>query len=152
MWASLLSRGDAVYLSDAMSSFRQHGTQVQKDPAYQSEGMAAWFTLRKAAVRTGLPEKVSSLGPMLFSLLESRNVAAGEKLFSRGDAQSALSVFAVALHQSPVNVRARGNLACAAWELGQYEQALIEGVLAHCCDPDDENIAMNLQDMMALDL
>ncbi|MFT5232591.1 MAG: hypothetical protein ACI9UQ_000613, partial [Candidatus Krumholzibacteriia bacterium] len=150
MWASLLSRGDAVYLSEAMSSFRQHGGQVQKNPAYHSEGMAAWFALRKAAVRTGLPENVSNLGPMLFSLLESCDVVAGEKIFSEGDAQSALPIFAAALHHSPVDARARGDLACAAWELGQGQRALIEGILAHCCDPDDENIALNLQDMMEL--
>ncbi len=147
MWTSLLSRGDAVYLTEALSSFRQHGSQVQNDPSYQSEGLAAWVTLKEAAARTGLPQDVGNLGAGLFSLLENREVTAGEKLFGEGDAEGALPIFVAALHRTPADARTRGNLACAAWALGQVQRALLEGVLAYCCDPHDETIALSLQDM-----
>ena len=41
MWASLLLKGNAVYLRECLSSFRNHPGQRQRDPVTRMLGFAA---------------------------------------------------------------------------------------------------------------
>jgi hypothetical protein len=54
IWTTLLARGDAFYCRRALSCFRQHDQQVQRDPAFLTEARLAWQELAQDASRTGL--------------------------------------------------------------------------------------------------
>jgi len=54
MWLHLLTRGDAVYLTDSLSQFRQHGAQQQSSTDARARGEAGWEQMRQAAARLGL--------------------------------------------------------------------------------------------------
>jgi glycosyltransferase involved in cell wall biosynthesis len=149
IWSSLLSRGDAVYLVDALSEFRIHDAQVQKDPVFHAEAVQAWTELQDAARRTGLLDDDAAAEITSVDLLENRDQSVGEAMFQSGNAPYAATIFQRALRWRPTDIRARGNLACACWEAGQRQNALIECVLAHCCEPGDDTVSLNLQDMLA---
>lgn len=53
MWLNLLTRGDAVYLCDALSSFRIHEEQEQKAPHNRLPGAAAWAVTLEGAMELG---------------------------------------------------------------------------------------------------
>lgn len=149
IWTSLLSRGDAVYLVDALSAFRLHEFQVQKDPVFHAEAVRAWCELQDAARRTGLLIGEVAAEIAAVDLDECRDLGVGEAMFQSGNARYAATIFQRALRWRPTDIRARGNLACACWESGQRQTALTECVLAHCCDPGDDTVSLNLQDMLA---
>lgn len=54
IWLNLLSRGDAVYIKETLSCFRQHADQHQRDPAFHRQGIESWQHLRFHASRLGL--------------------------------------------------------------------------------------------------
>ena len=150
IWTSLLSRGDAVFLTEALSSFRQHGSQVQKGEDFQREAVAAWLALRVQAKRTGLWDEAGTLLNKVQPLpTAEEQTGDGEALFAAGDSKGAATVFEALLERDPSDAQTRGNLACAYWELGQREDALLQGTLACCNDPKNETTLLNLQDMMA---
>ena len=151
IWTSLLSRGDAVNISASMSFFRQHGTQVQKDPAFRREAQRAWRKLIDQAGRTGLQDEIHCTNTTSVNLQGSDDVTVGETLFSDGNIQDAVSVFQTTLSRNPAQAQARGNLSCACWEMGWHPRALVEGVLAAGSDPDNETLSLNLQDMLAVE-
>jgi len=148
-WTSLLSRGDAVYLTESLSYFRQHEAQVQRDPEFHREAVLAWYELRDQATAVGLLDATHLKAPGAVDLLETRGVSEGEALFSTNEVDAAVSVFRAILQRDPGHTRARGNLACAHWAAGRQAEALVEGVLAHAAAPGDETLALNLQDMLA---
>jgi len=53
MWLNLLSRGDAIYLCDALSSFRIHGEQDQKNPTKRLPAAVAWAAMLEGAIKIG---------------------------------------------------------------------------------------------------
>lgn len=55
MWTNLLSKGDAIYLTQTLSSFRIHEDQCQQQPQYRNQGWAAWDQMRFDAERMGMP-------------------------------------------------------------------------------------------------
>jgi hypothetical protein len=146
IWTSLLSRGDAVYLTDSLSLFRQHAAQVQKDPNFRQDAVKAWFELKGLAERSGLLDEAYLTHAV--DLTVGTDLAAGEALFTQGDLPAAVAVFEAALITDPTCARARGDLACALWELGLHGRGLFEGVLASAADPHNEALALNLQDML----
>jgi len=150
IWTSLLSRGDAVYLHDGLSDFRQHDLQVQRDPEFQKEALKAWHELGESAKCTGLVSDPKMLRTPAVNLECTDTVTDGETLFAADNFVAAVEVFAAVLKREPNDSLTRGNMACAYWELGQHNRALVEIVLAHCNAPDDENIALNLHDMLGV--
>jgi hypothetical protein len=54
MWSHLLGKGDAVYLTEALSSFRVHPDQMQNRAGYGEIGRQAWEQMRDDAQRLGL--------------------------------------------------------------------------------------------------
>lgn len=54
IWLNLLSRGDAVYLTETLSCFRLHPEQRQREPEIQRRGIDTWQQLRFHAHRLGL--------------------------------------------------------------------------------------------------
>ena len=54
IWLHLLTRGDAVYLTDSLSQFRQHDAQQQASTEARARGEAGWEQMRQAAARLGL--------------------------------------------------------------------------------------------------
>jgi len=149
IWTSLLSRGDAVVLAEAMSEFRVHVNQVQKDPVFHDEAVLAWTELQAAARRTGLMIDGSADSLAALEIEGRSDLACGEETFRAGGMSDAATIFRRRLWLDPTDSKARGNLACAYWEAGQQQLAVVECVLAHCCEPGDETIALNLQDMLA---
>lgn len=149
IWTSLLSRGDAVIFAEAMSAFRIHDHQVQKDPAFHDEAVLAWDELQAAARRTGLLVRGSEPDLAALALAGSSDLACGEETYRAGALADAADIFRRRLGRDPTDSKARGNLACACWEAGQRQEAVLECMIAHCCDPDDETINLNLQDMLA---
>ncbi len=148
IWTSLLSRGDAVYLTDSLSDFRQHEGQVQKDPVFQVEAVEAWEDLFSDAERTGMMGYVYNIDGVSVGLDVSGEVTVGEDLFCDGHTLKAIDVFAKAVCLEPANTQARSNLACACWRMRWEQRAVTECMVAHCCDPSDETIALNLQEML----
>ncbi len=53
-WFTLLQHGDAVYISDPLSSFRFHSKQNSSNPNVLSLGMNAWFNLIKHSYVKGI--------------------------------------------------------------------------------------------------
>lgn len=53
-WMSLLSQGDAIYLVQSWSSFRQHSEQWQRQPGVGTNGENSWAKLRHHGARLGL--------------------------------------------------------------------------------------------------
>lgn len=54
LYLNLLSRGNAVYLSDTLSAFRMHENQSQSQPGVHEQGIKNWEFLRRHAERLGL--------------------------------------------------------------------------------------------------
>ena len=54
MWMNLLSRGNAIYLVESLSSLRLHPGQEQHQPGYRARGIKAHSDHRAAALRLGL--------------------------------------------------------------------------------------------------
>ena len=57
MWLNLLSKGDAVYISEPLSSFRIHGNQDQQKPAIMYKCISAWPQILNGARSLGFLEK-----------------------------------------------------------------------------------------------
>jgi hypothetical protein len=57
MWASLLLKGNAVYLHECISSFRNHTGQRQSDPATRHLSIASIRELQAAWLALGLHER-----------------------------------------------------------------------------------------------
>ena len=53
MWTNLLGRGEAVYLREAHSFFRQHGEQVQQQSNFKERGDKAWEVIARDAREMG---------------------------------------------------------------------------------------------------
>jgi len=53
-WMSLLSQGDAIYLVQSWSSFRQHPEQWQRQPGVGANGESSWAKLRHHGARLAL--------------------------------------------------------------------------------------------------
>lgn len=53
MWLNLLSKGDAIYLVDSLSQFRQHPEQEQVQPGALQKGQRAWAQLVSDGRRLG---------------------------------------------------------------------------------------------------
>lgn len=63
VWVSLLAQGDAIYLTEPLSAFRQHATQMGGNPQVQRLARIAWLRLADLAARFGLydPEEPAPL-------------------------------------------------------------------------------------------
>ncbi|MEW6730228.1 MAG: tetratricopeptide repeat protein [Acidobacteriota bacterium] len=81
----------------------------------------------------GIQQHRWSRGMLLFSLLAVLWAGAvlaadtdtnGDDLYMQGRYQDAVAYYQAALEQSPTSVRLRTNLACALYQLGQYDAAL----------------------------
>lgn len=53
MWTNLLGRGDAIYLAETLSSFRQHDEQVSARSDSALRGYVDWARIRRAALDRG---------------------------------------------------------------------------------------------------
>lgn len=71
-------------------------------------------------------------------------LAAGEEEFRAGRHQAAAARFRQVLAGAPDHARARNDLACALWELGERTAALAELEQARAAAPDDRDVAWNL--------
>ena len=58
MWAALLMKGDAVYLTESLSAFRIHAAQRQHDPAMAQRNIASIRELQAAWLDLKLYEKI----------------------------------------------------------------------------------------------
>ena len=147
MWTTLLSRGDAVIVSRALSSFRQHAGQVQHSDVFRAEAERAWDLLIGDARRTGLilksvpairradilPRGMSSAG---WSDLTSPwcripvgasadvQVEEASRQLDAGDLESAAARLDAALRIDPGREDARAGLALVLWERGRRSAAL----------------------------
>ena len=59
MWASLLMKGNAVYLHDALSGFRFHAEQRQHDPSMHDRNVASIRELQSAWLALGIHDRQS---------------------------------------------------------------------------------------------
>ena len=71
-------------------------------------------------------------------------LAAGEEEFRAGRHQAAAARFRQVLAGAPDHARARNDLACALWELGERTAALAELERARAAAPDDRDVVWNL--------
>lgn len=59
LWASLLARGDAAYIIEALSAFRCHDAQAQRDAAFVASARDAWTLLVGLARKAGVFDPVA---------------------------------------------------------------------------------------------
>lgn len=151
IWTMLLSRGDAVWFAEPLSFFRQHALQVQHSDEFLREARLAWVELVADARETGL------ITPMLGELRPSPQatvadvdalVDAAEAAYAAGERGDAASLLARATAADPRHSRARGDLACLAWEDGRHDEAALGAMLALACPDPDPLAARNLADML----
>lgn len=158
VWAALLSRGDAIYLTAPLSGFRQHAAQVQRDPVFVADAMTVWDELADQARTTGLVHPNFRHGPSPFPV-RAESWAAGDfdpgrtspeviSLMEQGKLEAASIWLRSRLQQDPESVRLRGDLGSVLWAWGRHEAGLAETMLAMRRDTD-ETTRLNLQDMLA---
>ncbi|MBI3450377.1 MAG: glycosyltransferase [Acidobacteria bacterium] len=135
MWAHLLSKGDAIYLADTLSSLRIHPGQMQRRPGYAAEGAAAWDRVASLARGTGLfdgsaPRRIEAeplgIKPWHADQVVVAITEAAEAI-DRGDLNRAYWLFTVAAEREPRDawiVEARARLLYALGERPLAESEL----------------------------
>jgi O-antigen biosynthesis protein len=157
MWTSLLAKGQAIYLAQPLSSFRQHPAQVQRQPAFVDQAIVAWRVLLANVVAAGLfvPGRPRPLGarPLdpLLAIVRQRLDAIlthARALAAEGDLQAAELDLREILASDPAHTDARSDLACLLWQGQHHDRALglWREVLAD--DPDHLDATVNLADTL----
>ena len=151
IWTMLMSRGDVAWISEPLSSFRQHADQVQHGETFLREARLAWVELVADARDTGL---ISPAGPDLvpMPLASGQDATAltdrAEADHAAGDPDAAAAHLALALAIDPGCSRARTDLACLAWEAGRHDEAVLGALLALACPEPAAAATLNLRDML----
>ncbi|WP_366923002.1 glycosyltransferase [Metallumcola ferriviriculae] len=60
-WLTLLNKGDAVYISEGLSYFRQHEDQNQKNTSLHVMGIIEWYRLVQDSFKVGLLDRTEYL-------------------------------------------------------------------------------------------
>lgn len=159
IWATLLSRGDAVYLAAPLSGFRQHQGQVQHDAGFTADARRVWDELAAQGRATGLVHPAFSTGPAPFPCPPEDWPAADfaadltsptvTSLLTEGNPTAAVLWLRSRLHQQPDSVRLRSDLGGVLWASGLPEAGLAESLLALRTVPD-ETTMLNLGDMLTV--
>jgi len=126
MWLHLLACGDAVYLVDSLSEFRQHPEQQQRGPDAEARGWAAWEHLREAGASLGLwhPNVAVELqatplrGAVSWPRAVAVHVEQAHAAIESGDTETALAALAAATAIVPGDVDV-GRLSAHARVLAQ---------------------------------
>lgn len=149
IWTTLLSRGEAIYLTRPLSRFRRHEDQVQRDPVFVSEARRAWVDLVTDARDTGLVAP-SYLNRLLATPVDPlvADPDEGTELYGAGDLAAATGRFRARLARRPEDAAARSDLACVLWDAGRRDEALLEAALAACAPVPPTVCVLNLQDML----
>ncbi len=151
IWTMLLSRGDALWFAEPLSFFRQHADQVQRSDTFLREARLAWVELVADARDTGLiTPKLGALRPAPQAGAEDADalVVSAEAAHAAGERDEATALLARAVAADPRHSRARGDLACLAWEDGRHDEAALGAMLALACPNPDPLAARNLADML----
>ena len=73
MWVNLLSKGDLIYLSDPLSSFRVHEEQRQSKPDYKDMAPRAWDQIQFDARRMGFMRNSRKIAVSMKPLAQSKS-------------------------------------------------------------------------------
>lgn len=155
MWTTLLARGDAAWFAAPLSSFRQHGAQVQRSDVFLQEARQAWVELVQDARGTGLLAPRHAEGIAAPADLPRKDLDAdaeterAEADFQAGDTGDAERRLRTILHRWPEHGRARSDLACLDWAAGRHETAVLGALVALVAGADATPVALNLGDMLA---
>ncbi len=152
IWTMLMSRGDVAWFAEPLSSFRQHAGQVQHSEVFRREAESAWVELVADARDTGLIAPAftgQGWSPLAPEDPVDALVEAAEAAYAAGDPIAAEAQLRQALAAGPAGARARGDLACVAWDAGRRDEAVLNAMLALCCPEPDATTVLNLQDMLA---
>jgi tetratricopeptide (TPR) repeat protein len=119
MWVTLLTKGDAIYLAESLSSFRQHAGQRQRQPEAIERGARGWDQLCADARRASLLPELSP-GPPCGRLLLPKpwwpqEAAELWQALERGGPEDAAAL--ARLTDLARLVPAEGALACACGSL-----------------------------------
>ncbi len=150
-WLSLLSKGDAVYLVESQSSFRQHPEQWQRQPGVAENGRASWEKLRYHGQRLGLyfANRPAALNATMLATAATQRspeeyYAAARISMTAGDYGTALELLEHTITADPCHAPAHNDAGQLLLAFGDPGTAIVLLQRAHSLAPDDANIAVNL--------
>jgi predicted SAM-dependent methyltransferase len=155
-WLSLLSKGDAVYLVESQSSFRQHPEQWQRQPGVADNGRASWDKLRYHGQRLGLyfadrapVLNATSLPTAATQRSPDEYYAAARVSMTAGDLGTALELLEHTITADPCHAPAHNDAGQILLAFGDATTGLVLLQRAHSLAPEDADIAVNLAAALA---
>jgi glycosyltransferase involved in cell wall biosynthesis/predicted SAM-dependent methyltransferase len=131
IWMNLLSKGDAIYLVDSLSYFRQHEKQKQREEGFAEKGKKAWHQIQYDGKRMGfLPSPVlpnlitkplEQIHPNLDGVLPQINRAA--VYIDQNDFFNAINELEMAIKKVPTSPELLVTLGNVFYQIGNLKEA-----------------------------
>ena len=149
IWINLLGKGNAIYLTDALSFFRIHDAQVQQQQDFIDRSHRAWEQLQEDARRMGFLAPHSPVQPVvaIISPEVDKALQQAQANVKKGKVKEAIDILLQASGSHSHHALLLNELATLYYQIGEKNRALMYFERAVEADGEFINARKNLADL-----